>query len=150
MDRLCGLVARVPGSGFDSRHYQVFWDVVGLERSQLSLVRTTEELLERKNSGSGLESREYGLRGPSRRPRGSLYLQKFPLTSPTSGSRSVGIARSMTKATEFKFKCGYVECVHLFITSQIRFRIVLQTFEWNRNKKTFSCDWRHVYRNCSN
>jgi hypothetical protein len=49
MDRLCGLVIRVPGHrsrgpGFDSR---IFWEVVGLERGPLSLVRITEELLER-------------------------------------------------------------------------------------------------------
>jgi hypothetical protein len=38
--------------GFDSRHYQIFWgekkQVVGLERGPLSLVSTTEELLDRK------------------------------------------------------------------------------------------------------
>jgi hypothetical protein len=34
---------------------------VGLERGPLSLVSTIEELLERKNSGSGLEIRDYGL-----------------------------------------------------------------------------------------
>jgi hypothetical protein len=33
---------------------------VGLERGPLSLVSTIEELLERKNSGSGLENRVYG------------------------------------------------------------------------------------------
>jgi hypothetical protein len=42
--------------GFDSRRYQIFWDVVGLERGPLSLVSTTEELLERKSSGPGLEN----------------------------------------------------------------------------------------------
>jgi hypothetical protein len=36
-DRLCGLVVRVPGyrsrgPRFDSRRYQIFWEVVGLER----------------------------------------------------------------------------------------------------------------------
>jgi hypothetical protein len=35
---------------------------VGLERGPLSLVSAAEELLERKSSGSGLESREYGHR----------------------------------------------------------------------------------------
>ena len=30
-----------------------------------------------------------------------LYPQKFELTSPTGGGRSVGIVRSRTKATEF-------------------------------------------------
>jgi hypothetical protein len=33
---------------FDSRRYQIFWEVVGLERGPLSLVSTTEELLDRK------------------------------------------------------------------------------------------------------
>jgi hypothetical protein len=42
-DRLCGLVVRVSGyryrgTGFDSRRYQIFWIVVGLERGPLSLV----------------------------------------------------------------------------------------------------------------
>jgi hypothetical protein len=40
-DRLCGLVVRVPGyrcrgSGFDSRIYQIFWEVVGLEMALTS------------------------------------------------------------------------------------------------------------------
>jgi hypothetical protein len=42
---------------------------VGLERGPLSLMSTIGELLERKSSGSGLESREYGRRDPSRRLR---------------------------------------------------------------------------------
>jgi hypothetical protein len=37
--------------------------VVGLERGPLSLVSTTEELLGRKSSGSGLEIRDYSRRG---------------------------------------------------------------------------------------
>jgi hypothetical protein len=36
---------------------------VGLERGPLILVSTIEELLERKNSCSGLENRDYGRRG---------------------------------------------------------------------------------------
>jgi hypothetical protein len=76
---------------------------VGLERGPLSLASTIEELLERKSSGSGLEIREYGRRDPSRRPRGTLYPQKFALTSLTSGGRSVGIVHSRTQATEFSF-----------------------------------------------
>jgi hypothetical protein len=51
IDRLCGLVVRVPGyrsrgPGVDSRSYQIFREVVGLERGPLSLVRIIEELLE--------------------------------------------------------------------------------------------------------
>jgi hypothetical protein len=51
---------------FDSRHYQIFWVVVGLERGPLSLVSTIEEPLERKSSGFFLEHRDYGPRDPSR------------------------------------------------------------------------------------
>jgi hypothetical protein len=73
---------------------------VGLERGPLSLVSTTEELLERNSCGSGLENREFGRRDPSRLPRDTLYPQKLALTSPTSDDRSVGVVRSRTKATE--------------------------------------------------
>jgi hypothetical protein len=53
---------QIQRSGFDSRHYQIFWEVVGLERGPLSLVSTTEELLGRKSSGTGLENRDCGCR----------------------------------------------------------------------------------------
>jgi hypothetical protein len=43
-DRLCGLT--VTGPGFDSRRYQILWQVVGLVRGPLSFVRITKELLE--------------------------------------------------------------------------------------------------------
>jgi hypothetical protein len=65
---------------------------VGLERGLLSLVSTTEELLERKISGSGLEIRDYD--------RGDLSA-RVALISSTSGGRSVRIVRSRTKATDF-------------------------------------------------
>jgi hypothetical protein len=89
MQRLCGLVVRIPGyrsrgPGFDSRRYQIFWEIMGLERGSLSLVRITEELLEWKSSGS-----------ESRNPR---LTQKLALTSPTSCGRSVGIVHLLTKA----------------------------------------------------
>jgi hypothetical protein len=57
---------QIQRSTFDSRRYQIFWEVVGLERSPLCLVSTTEKLLERKSSGFGVESREYGRRVPPR------------------------------------------------------------------------------------
>jgi hypothetical protein len=58
VDRLYGLLVRVPGYRargleFDSRRYQIFWEVVGLEQGPLSLVRINEELFEFKGSGSG-------------------------------------------------------------------------------------------------
>jgi hypothetical protein len=83
---------------------------VRLERGPLSLVSTIEELLRRKSSGSGLEIREYGLRDLSRWPRDAHYAQKLALTSPTNGSRSVGIVHpefhykenlTFNKVTEF-------------------------------------------------
>jgi hypothetical protein len=90
-------------SGIDSRRNQIFWEVVDLERGPLSLVSSSEELLKRKSIGSGLESREYGRRDPSRWPRDTLYSQKLALTSSISGGRSVGIVHSWTLATEFSF-----------------------------------------------
>jgi hypothetical protein len=57
---------QIQRSGMDSRHYQIFWEVVGLERGPLSLASTTEELLGRKSSGFCLENREYGRRDPPR------------------------------------------------------------------------------------
>jgi hypothetical protein len=55
----------------------------------------------RKSSVSGLEIRKYGRRDPSRWPRGTLYPQKWALTSPTSGGRSVGIVLSQIQAKMF-------------------------------------------------
>jgi hypothetical protein len=46
----------VQRSGFDSGRYQIFWEVVGLERGPLGLVRIIEEVFQ-GNSGSGLENR---------------------------------------------------------------------------------------------
>jgi hypothetical protein len=37
---------QIERSGFDSRRYQIFLGLVGLERGPLSLVSTTEELTE--------------------------------------------------------------------------------------------------------
>jgi hypothetical protein len=74
---------------------------VGLKRGTLSLVSTTEELLEIKSSGSGLENRDYGRRDSSRWQHGTLYTQQLALTSSTSGGRSVSTVRSRTQAREF-------------------------------------------------
>jgi hypothetical protein len=63
MDRLCALVVSVSGyrsrgPGFDYRRIQIFREAAGLERGPLSLVRTTEDQLEGKSSGYGLENRD--------------------------------------------------------------------------------------------
>jgi hypothetical protein len=75
---------------FDSLRYQIFWEVVGLERGQLSPVTTIEELLWRESSGSGLEKRENAV--------GIHHADHVP---PTSGGCSVGIVRSRTQVREF-------------------------------------------------
>jgi hypothetical protein len=126
-DLLCGLVIRVPGCrsrdpGFDSRRYQIFWEVGGLERGPLSVVSTTEELLGRNNSGCGLESREYGHGDTLLWLRDTLYPQKLALTSPTSGCRSVGKVRSRTKATEF-----VINALFIFNKTHNRYQIVTYT-----------------------
>jgi hypothetical protein len=94
---------QIQRSGIDSQRYQTFWEVVGLERVPLSLVSTTEELLDRKRSGSGLQSQEHCRRDPSPWPRDTIYPQKLALTSPTSCGLSCGIVRSRTQATVFSF-----------------------------------------------
>jgi hypothetical protein len=99
---------KIQRSGFDSRRYQIFWELVGLQRGQLSFVSTTTKLLGRKYSGSGLEIREYGRRDPLFWPRVTSYPHKWALNSPTSGGSSVGIVCSRTQATEFITRLGWL------------------------------------------
>jgi hypothetical protein len=71
-----------------------------MERGLLSLMSTIEGLLERNNSGSDLENRDYGS-GIRRADHATLlYPLKLALTLPTSGGYSVGMVRSRTKAME--------------------------------------------------
>jgi hypothetical protein len=63
---LTALWSEFLATGFNSRRYQIFWEVVGLERDPLNLMSTIEELLQRKSSDFGLENREYGRTDPSR------------------------------------------------------------------------------------
>jgi hypothetical protein len=112
---------QIQRSWFNSRRYQIFWEVVGLQLGPLSLVSTIKDLLERKSTGSSLESREYGCRDSSCWPRGILYPQKLALTSPTSGGRLVGIVFSQTPAREL---------VIYFILKQHLPFVVLYCFYW--------------------
>jgi hypothetical protein len=67
------------------------WRLSGLHWHKVCLVKL----------GLRCRNQRYGRRDPSRWPRGTLYPQKFTLTSPTSGGRSVGIVRSRTQTMEF-------------------------------------------------
>jgi hypothetical protein len=111
------LLAIIQRPGFISRCYQIFWEVVGLERGPPSLVSKIEELLEGKNSRSGLENREFGRRDLSIWPRDTLYPQKLALTSPTSCGRSVSIVRSRTHATEFSLVLYRIRAGNLWSTT---------------------------------
>jgi hypothetical protein len=82
-------VFRLQRPGFDSRRYQVFWEVLGLERGPLSLESTIEELLERKSSGSGLENREYGRRDPYSDHAAPSIRKKLELLPQAAVARSV-------------------------------------------------------------
>jgi hypothetical protein len=66
----------------------------------ITLEMATGGFAEALETISGLETREYGRRD---RLCNTRYPQKLALTSPTGGSRSVGILRSRTKAMEFVF-----------------------------------------------
>jgi hypothetical protein len=68
---------QIQRSGFYSLRYQIFWEVVGMERGPFSLVSTIEELLERKSSGSGLQNWEYGRRVPPRWQCDTLSIRKI-------------------------------------------------------------------------
>jgi hypothetical protein len=61
---------QIQRAGFNSRHYQIFWEVVGLELGPLNLVSTTEEVFERKGNGSGLEIEITAVGDPPRWLRG--------------------------------------------------------------------------------
>jgi hypothetical protein len=77
-------------------HQDVDWaSSIGIVMCLTRLIITTEELLE----GTEINDSE----NPLCWPRDTLYPQNLAITSPTSGSRSVGIVRSRTKATEFSF-----------------------------------------------
>jgi hypothetical protein len=98
---------QIQRSGFDSWCYQIFWEVVSLERGPLSFLSTIEELLG-KSSGFGLESQEYGCRDMSCWPHDTLYPQKLEISSQTSGSRSIGIVHSVTQAMKFLvYMCSF-------------------------------------------
>jgi hypothetical protein len=130
-DHLGGLLVRAPGyrakgPGFDCQRYQLFWEVVGVERGLLSIVSATEELIARKRSCSGLENQDYGRRDPPSWLRDTLYPQMLALTSPTSGGRSVGIVRPRTRPRSLVL----VVNVYYTVYTSIYIYIYSKSSEW--------------------
>jgi hypothetical protein len=77
--------------------------VVGLERGPLSLVSTTEKLLDRKVAAVVYKSENTAV-GIRHADHVALSIRKkLAITSPTSGGRSVGLVRSRTQTMEFVF-----------------------------------------------
>jgi hypothetical protein len=68
------------GVGFDSRGYQIFWVVVGMERDPLSLMRVIDEL-QKKVAAPVYKTEINGRRYPLHWPRNTLpaeFSTKFP------------------------------------------------------------------------
>jgi hypothetical protein len=63
--------------GFDSRRYQIFWELAGLERGPLSRVRINE--IDRKSSDSGLENKLTAVENRRADHAKPLYPQKLAL-----------------------------------------------------------------------
>jgi hypothetical protein len=91
---------QIQRSGFDSQLHQIFWEVVGLERGPLSLVSTTEKLLDRKVAAPVYKSDNTAV-GIRHADHVALYQQRLALSSPSSGGGSIGIVLSRTQAMEF-------------------------------------------------
>jgi hypothetical protein len=81
---------QIQRSGLDSRRYQIFWEVVGLEQGPLSVVKITEKLFQGNGGSVALTTWH-------------LLSAKLALNSPTSGGRSVGIVHLRTTDYEVCF-----------------------------------------------
>jgi hypothetical protein len=80
----------------------------------ISLMSTTEELLERENSGSGLEIRDYGRGGSAALT--TRHPQKLALSSPTSGG-PLGRYRSLADSGQGFFSLYYIGCSLIEVSS---------------------------------
>jgi hypothetical protein len=79
-----------------------------LERGPLSLVSTTEELLDRKVAAPVYKTEITAVRIRHADHVAPSIPQKLAITSPTSGGRSVSIVRSRTPTMEFSLVLVYI------------------------------------------
>jgi hypothetical protein len=130
-------------SGFDSWSYQIFWEVVGLERGPFSLAK---ELLERKSSGSGIEKREYGRRDPSR------WLHVTPLSAKAGTNfadkrRSLDRYRSLEDSAHgalflfFSFEQTMDAIFSIFLVPGVRYNNILTPFRYVSKQIVFYAEW---------
>jgi hypothetical protein len=98
---------QIQKSVFYSRRYQIFREVVGLQRGPNSLVSTIEELLRRKSSGSGLENRKYCSRGSAAPRYTSLFAIWHQLSRQAAVARSVYFAGGLRPRSFFKIFSKY-------------------------------------------
>jgi hypothetical protein len=108
---------------FDSRRYHIFWEVAGRELGPLSLMSTTEELLERKNSGFGLEIKITALGDLPR------WLHYTPL------SAKIGISFADKRRSHGQYSSlshsGYGVCLFLDYCSSSPLILSWYTSKWN-------------------
>jgi hypothetical protein len=131
---------QIQKSEFSSRRYQIFWEVVGLERDPLSLVNATEELLGRKISGFGLENRDCGRRGSPRSLRDTSLSAKIG-TNFADKRQALGTVHSRTKATEFVF-CLFVVWCLLGSTTKVCGSLSVRAGSWVQIRLS---SWISVY-----
>jgi hypothetical protein len=104
-------------------------------RSSGSGTGSTQELLGRKSSGSDLEIREYGRRGPSRWQRDTLYQQKV-VTNVADKRRSRGRYCSLTDS-------GHGIFFFFFSSQSAEFAVELFSGEWADLNAFQKSKWRH-------
>jgi hypothetical protein len=127
---------------------------VCLERGPLSLVSTTEELLGRKSSGSGLGNTAVRIHCADHATP-SIRV-KLALTSPKGGGRSVCIGGLWTEATEFFFSISMVSVwnceMDLLVLYTDRFWRILNFYLHNNvadDEVSVRTCYGHIVRMCS-